>query len=76
MSDDDRVLIIGGGLGGIAAANSLQRAGIKVALFERYGAIAEIGAPSAIALASSQGDPKPTCSRAKTMTMPPSADRP
>jgi salicylate hydroxylase len=38
------VAIIGGGIGGLAAALSLLRAGIDVQVFEQAGAFAEIGA--------------------------------
>ena len=44
MSKRDRVLIVGGGIGGLAAANALQRVGIECALFERGSELKEIGA--------------------------------
>ena len=39
-----RVIIIGAGIGGMAAALSLRRAGIEVDVFEQAGALREIGA--------------------------------
>ena len=38
------VCIIGGGIGGLSAAIALQQAGIHVTLYERVGAIKEVGA--------------------------------
>ena len=38
------VLIVGGGIGGLAAAVSLQRAGFRVTVFEQAPALAEVGA--------------------------------
>ena len=38
------VSIIGGGIGGLAAASALQRQGIEVTLFERNPELREIGA--------------------------------
>src|SRR5260370_7775569 len=38
------VSIIGGGIGGLAAASALQRQGIQVAVFERNPELREIGA--------------------------------
>src|ERR1700728_2295306 len=43
-----RVAIIGGGIGGLAAANALSRAGIEVAVYEAAGALKEIGAGVAL----------------------------
>jgi salicylate hydroxylase len=39
-----RIAIIGGGIGGLAAALSLERAGFDVRLFEQAAAFAEVGA--------------------------------
>ncbi|MBV9827733.1 MAG: FAD-dependent monooxygenase [Alphaproteobacteria bacterium] len=39
-----RALIIGGGIGGLAAAVALQRVGVSVTVFEKEPAIAEVGA--------------------------------
>jgi FAD-dependent urate hydroxylase len=39
-----RALIIGGGIGGLAAAIALQRVGIDVAVFEKAAKITEVGA--------------------------------
>lgn len=38
------VTIIGGGIGGLAVANALQRVGIDFALYERAPALTEVGA--------------------------------
>ncbi|WP_459618520.1 FAD-dependent monooxygenase [Bordetella sp. 2513F-2] len=39
-----RVGVIGGGIGGVALANALQRQGLEVRLFERAAAFGEVGA--------------------------------
>ena len=39
-----RAIVIGGGIGGLAAAMALRQAGIDVAVFERAGAYREVGA--------------------------------
>lgn len=38
------VLIVGGGIGGLAAAVALQRVGMRVTVFEQAAAITEVGA--------------------------------
>jgi len=43
-----RVAIIGGGIGGLAAANALWRAGIEVAVYEAAAELKEIGAGVAL----------------------------
>jgi salicylate hydroxylase len=43
-----RVAIIGGGIGGLTAANALSRAGIEVAVYEAAGELREIGAGVAL----------------------------
>jgi 2-polyprenyl-6-methoxyphenol hydroxylase-like FAD-dependent oxidoreductase len=44
MSSEPRVLIIGGGIGGLTAALALRQVGFNVAVFERASELAEIGA--------------------------------
>jgi len=39
-----RVAIVGGGIGGLTAANALSRAGIEVAVYEAAAELKEIGA--------------------------------
>ena len=43
-----RVAIIGGGIGGLTAANALSRAGVEVAVYEAAAELKEIGACQAI----------------------------
>ncbi|MFC5747594.1 FAD-dependent monooxygenase [Actinomadura rugatobispora] len=43
-SDRLRVAIVGGGIGGLAAANALVRRGIEVTVFEQAPALGEVGA--------------------------------
>src|SRR5438045_9503406 len=43
-----RVAIIGGGIGGLTAANALSRAGIEVAVYEAAAELREIGAGVAL----------------------------
>jgi len=43
-----RVAIIGGGIGGLTAANALSRAGIETAVYEAAGELREIGAGVAL----------------------------
>ncbi|HAE82895.1 MAG TPA: FAD-dependent oxidoreductase, partial [Ktedonobacter sp.] len=38
------VSMIGGGIGGLAAASALQRAGMRVTVFERNHELREVGA--------------------------------
>jgi 2-polyprenyl-6-methoxyphenol hydroxylase-like FAD-dependent oxidoreductase len=45
---DRRAIIVGGGIGGLAAALALQRAGLAVEVFERAPEIREVGAGIAI----------------------------
>jgi 2-polyprenyl-6-methoxyphenol hydroxylase-like FAD-dependent oxidoreductase len=44
MRMKNRILIIGGGIGGLAAGLALRRAGIDVAVFEQAPVLSEIGA--------------------------------
>src|SRR4051794_24682603 len=39
-----RVAIVGGGIGGVAAANALRRRGIDAHVYEQAAALAEVGA--------------------------------
>jgi salicylate hydroxylase len=43
-----RVAIIGGGIGGLTAANALRRTGVEVAVYEAAGELKEIGAGVAL----------------------------
>ena len=43
-----RVAIIGGGIGGLTAANALLRAGAEVSVYESAGELKEIGAGVAL----------------------------
>src|ERR1700761_988365 len=43
-----RVAIIGGGIGGLTAANALRRAGVEVSVHEAAGELKEIGAGVAL----------------------------
>src|SRR5438105_14051059 len=43
-----RVAVVGGGIGGVAAANALLRRGIEVHLYEQAPALTEVGAGVAI----------------------------
>jgi 2-polyprenyl-6-methoxyphenol hydroxylase-like FAD-dependent oxidoreductase len=47
-SPANRVMIVGGGIGGLSAALALQRAGIKVTVFERSPEVREVGAGLAV----------------------------
>ncbi|MBI2760687.1 MAG: NAD(P)-binding protein [Chloroflexi bacterium] len=44
-----RIAIIGGGIGGLAAANALLQRGVDVRVYEQAPALAEVGAGSATA---------------------------
>lgn len=43
MQDSDRVLVIGGGIGGLTAAAALKAGGVPVAVFERQPELRELG---------------------------------
>ena len=43
-----RVAIVGGGIGGVAAANALLRRGIEVRVYEQASALTEVGAGLAL----------------------------
>src|SRR5215204_4261245 len=40
---DERILIVGGGIGGLAAANAFSQAGYEVSVFEQAAELREIG---------------------------------
>lgn len=44
MAQNIHVAIVGGGIGGLAAANALLHRGISVAVYEQAGALGEVGA--------------------------------
>ena len=55
-----RVAIVGGGIGGLFAANALTRRGLDVSVYERADALGEIGAgvtitPNALRLMNRMG---------------------
>jgi 2-polyprenyl-6-methoxyphenol hydroxylase-like FAD-dependent oxidoreductase len=43
VSDDDQVIVIGGGIGGLSAAASMRSGGVPVAVFERQPELRELG---------------------------------
>lgn len=47
-----RVIVVGGGIGGLSAAIALQRAGIEVAVFEESSELHEVGAGVGLQLAA------------------------
>jgi heterodisulfide reductase subunit A-like polyferredoxin len=44
LSADRTVLVVGGGIGGLAAATAIRRTGVAVTLVERADAFGEVGA--------------------------------
>src|SRR6185503_1146423 len=44
MADAPSVAVVGGGIGGLAAALSLHRAGFDVHVYEQAGSVSEVGA--------------------------------
>lgn len=44
MSQNIHVAVVGGGIGGLAAANALRHRGISVAVYEQAGKLGEVGA--------------------------------
>jgi len=44
MSDQPQIAIVGGGIGGLAAALALRARGLSVTVFEQAGGLREIGA--------------------------------
>ncbi|HET6951295.1 MAG TPA: FAD-dependent monooxygenase [Acidimicrobiales bacterium] len=50
-----RIALIGGGIGGLTAALSLQRAGLEVAVFERAAELLEVGAGLVVSGPSMRG---------------------
>lgn len=44
LEDGPRIAIVGGGIGGLAAAAFLRRAGLRATVYEQAGALREIGA--------------------------------
>ena len=44
MEDAPSVAVVGGGIGGLAAALSLHRAGFDVHVYEQAGSVSEVGA--------------------------------
>src|SRR3954454_4521376 len=47
-SDAVRVVVVGGGIGGIAAANAMLRRGLDVRIYEQASALTEVGAGVAL----------------------------
>lgn len=68
-----RLIIVGGGIGGMAAALALHRAGIDVTLFERAPTFTEVGAgmslwPNATRVLQSLGVLEPVLARGEPVT--------
>jgi 2-polyprenyl-6-methoxyphenol hydroxylase-like FAD-dependent oxidoreductase len=52
VASENRVLIVGGGIGGLSAAIALQRAGLEVTVFEESRELHEVGAGVGLQLAA------------------------
>src|SRR5271169_4414615 len=52
---DSRVIIIGGGIGGLSLAVGLKRRGVPIALFERQSEVKELGTGTGIQRVAQQG---------------------
>ncbi len=52
---DDRVIVIGGGIGGLSTAIGLNRRGIPVTVYERMPEVREIGTGTGIQRVAQQG---------------------
>ncbi len=51
MTQDGRILVVGGGVAGLSTALGLSRAGVETAVFERASALREVGAGVVISMA-------------------------
>jgi salicylate hydroxylase len=71
----DNVLVVGGGIGGLAAATALAHRGVEVAVLEARAALGEVGAgltlwPNALAVLARLGVDEAVLAREDTRSAP------